>query len=96
MNERVLKFKGTHKEIGEQVGLLYKKWGHDYSYLPPFADDFYPKQIKIYEKFYPQHLDFLTGVAKGLRINKDIIFKFSLTIFLSVGHKTANRSSPTP
>lgn len=69
------------------MGILYKKWGHDYSYMPPFADEFYPKQLKIYEKFYPQHIEFLIGVAKGLNIDKDIILKFSLTIFLSVSRK---------
>lgn len=91
MNGRVLRFIGTHKEIGEQVGLLYKKWGHTYSYMPPFADKYYPQQLKTYEKFYPQYLDFLTGLAKGLGIDKDEMFKISLTIFLSPVYQIVDR-----
>ena len=91
MNQRVLKFRGTHREIGEQIGLLYKKWGHTYSYMPPFADRYYSQQLKIYEKFYPQYLDFLTGLAKGLRIGKDKMFKISLTIFLAPVYAIVDR-----
>ncbi|MBI4009159.1 hypothetical protein HY357_02915 [Candidatus Roizmanbacteria bacterium] len=89
MDDRILKFKGSHKEIGEQVGELYKKWGQTYSYLPPHADIYYPQQLKVYEKFYPKHLEFLAGLSKGLNINKDRIFKISLTIFISAADKIA-------
>ncbi len=95
MNKRSLSFKGTHKEIGEQVGLLYKKWGHTYSYMPPQADQYYAQQLKAYEKFYPKYLEFLTGLARGLKINKDRIFKFSLTIFLSAVHTMVDRRCST-
>jgi len=83
MDDRILNFKGTHKEIGEQVGQLYKRWGSDYSFLPSMIDH-YSSQLKIYEKFYPGYLEFLEGIAKGVGAPKDKIFKFSLTIFLSV------------
>lgn len=95
MNQRVLKFKGTHREIGEQVGLLYKKWGHTYSYLPPFADRYHPQQLKTYEKFYPQYLNFLTGLAKGLGIDKDKMIKISLTIFLAPVYAIVERRCST-
>ncbi len=89
MNDRKLAFKGTHDEIGEQVGLLYKRWHHSYSFMPPLAERYYSKQLEIYEEFYPEYLIFLSGLSKGLGLNKDKIFKFNLTIFLSLAEKIA-------
>ncbi|OGK26135.1 hypothetical protein A3D76_06640 [Candidatus Roizmanbacteria bacterium RIFCSPHIGHO2_02_FULL_37_9b] len=91
MNARALKFKGSYTEIGKQVGLLYKKWGHTYSDIPLLADQYYSQQLKIYEKFYPQYLEFLEGLAKGIRLNKDKILKFSLTSFLSADYNIVAR-----
>lgn len=88
--DKKLAFEGTHEEIGQQVGLLYKKWHHSYSFMPPLANQYYSNQLKIYEEFYPEYLNFLSGLSKGLGVNKDKIFKFNLTIFLSVASEIAS------
>ncbi len=80
-SDRALNFKGTHKEIGEQVGLLYKKWGSIGIQIPSFSD-----------KYYPEFLDFLDGVAKAKRIEKDKMYKFGLTIFLGTIKKIVERN----
>ncbi len=44
-NNRVLNFKGTHKEVGKQVGEQYKKWGKKEVYIPTYANSYYSKQL---------------------------------------------------
>lgn len=89
MEHRKFSFTGTHKEIGQQVGELYKKWGLSFSSNSP-TENFYDEQLKIYEKYYPKYLEFLEGVAKGIGEDKDRVFKISLTIFLSVAKEIAS------
>lgn len=89
MNKRLLEFKGSHREIGQQVGEQYRKWGKREVYIPSFADSVYAKQLACYQKFFPQYLVYLEGVSEGLGISKDKVIKSYLTGFLnsSAGYK---------
>lgn len=89
MEDRKFSFSGTHKEIGEQVGEFYKKWGLSFSFVSP-AEHLYEKQLKTYQKYYPDYLEFLEGVAKGSGKDKDKVVRLSLTIFLSLAKELAS------
>jgi len=83
MTNRTLSFKGNHKEIGKQIGEQYKAWGKMEVRVPPYAESYYPKQLEIYEKFFPQYIEFLEGLSLGLGIPKDKIILSYLTGFLN-------------
>ncbi len=93
MDKRALTFKGTHKQIGVQVGKLYKEWGKKEVYVPPLVDEYYFKQRKLYEKFSPLYIEYLEGVAIGLGIDADSVLKSYLTGFLHVANKPNNKCS---
>lgn len=82
MNDRSLYFKGTHREIGRQVGEQYKKWGKKEVYIPKFAGHYFKKQLSIYEKYFPKYIEYLEGIALGLNILKDKVLLSYLTGFL--------------
>jgi predicted choloylglycine hydrolase len=90
MNRKELIFKGTHREIGEQVGLLYKEWGKKEVFIPQFVDTYYSKQRELYKKFFPLYIEYLEGVAVGLGVDVDKVLKSYLTGFLHVANKTPN------
>jgi len=83
MSNKILNFKGTHKEIGEQIGRQYRKWGKKEVYIARFANSYYPEQLKIYQKWFPQFIEYLEGVAKDMNISKDKVLTSYLTGFLS-------------
>jgi predicted choloylglycine hydrolase len=86
MNNRLSKFRGTHKEIGRQVGEQYKKWGKKDVYIPAYADSYYPQQLKIYKKYFPLYIEYLEGIALGLNLPKDKVLISYLTGFLTLAH----------
>ena len=45
---RNLTFKGTHKDIGEQLGELYKSWGRTDFAMPPYGEEHF--QVTAYIK----------------------------------------------
>src|SRR5579871_2416233 len=96
MDKRNLLFKGSHKEIGRQVGELYKQCGKKELYIPPFINEYYHKQLEIYQKYFPAYLEFLEGVSQGLEIDKDIVLQSYLTGFLQVAsEKKVNNKCST-
>jgi predicted choloylglycine hydrolase len=82
MKKREYYFQGTRREIGKQVGLLYKKWGRTGVKPSVNLDPYYSKQLFLYQKHYPQYLEYLAGVASGLGLKKEAVFKLFITIFL--------------
>lgn len=82
MENKILKFKGTHKEIGIQVGEQYKRWGRKDFYVPQNANKVFPTQLKIYEKFFPRSIEYLEGIAVGMAMPKDKVILSGLTSFL--------------
>lgn len=92
--KRQLTFKGTHKGIGEQVGNLYKNWGKKEVTIPPLVSDYFSGQLDIYQKFFPQYLEYLEGVSVGLGIEKDKVLQSFLTGFLPIAWtKPSNKCS---
>jgi|GEM_PF-4594470 len=87
---RILSFKGTHREIGEQVGMQYKAWGKREVWVPPYAKQYFPRQLKIYQQYFPEYLEYLNGIAKSLNIPEDKVLLSYLTGFLSLA-----RTKPT-
>lgn len=87
MNKRQLSFEGNHKEVGEKVGELYKQWGKKELYIPPFINEYYPKQLELYQKYFPAYLEFLEGVSQGLGIAKDLVLQSYLAGYLQVASK---------
>jgi len=86
VGNKTLSFKGNHKEIGEQIGEQYKKWGKKEVYIAPYANSYYPEQLKIYQKWFPQFIEYLEGVVKAMNISKDKVLTSYLTGFLSSSH----------
>lgn len=82
MNSRESNFKGTHKEIGELVGKQYRYWGKRELSIPTYVDDYYSKQLSLYENLFPEYISYLEGISVGLEINKDKVLKSYLTGFL--------------
>src|SRR3990167_8646674 len=83
MDSRKSIFKGTHKEIGEQVGNLYRQWGKKEIAVPPVSE-YFSKQLEIYQKFFPQYLEYIEGISIGLGIEKDRVLESYLTGFLPI------------
>lgn len=82
MNNRKLSFSGSHKDVGQQVGELYRTWGRTSVVIPPSADMYYAEQLSTYEKYFPEYLQFLEGVALGLQVSKDDMIRSCVTAFL--------------
>ena len=57
-------FEGNHFEIGQQQGSFYKANGVK-DYQGEIDQDLYKKQLQVYEKYYPQYLEQLRGIADG-------------------------------
>jgi predicted choloylglycine hydrolase len=75
MSDRSLSFSGSHKEIGHQVGELYKSWGKREAFVPVSADRYFDTQLSIYQKYFPSYLDYLAGVAEGMGVDTDTMIK---------------------
>src|SRR3989338_2033775 len=93
MENEFYKFAGTHKEIGEQVGELYNSWGRSGVRIPNNADDFFASQLNIYQKYFPQYLDYVEGLAVALGVEKEKALKSLLTIYLSDLKPESNKCS---
>jgi predicted choloylglycine hydrolase len=92
---RQLNFTGTHFEIGKQIGKTYKKWGKKAVFVPAYVDRYYQSQLKIYQNFFPSFLEQLEGIAKGLGIDQDKVFKSYLTGFLNGFQFMPGRHKPS-
>jgi predicted choloylglycine hydrolase len=57
-------FRGNYKEIGRQLGRLYKTNGKLFSGIT-INEKLFKKQLSIYQKYYPDFIDELKGVAQG-------------------------------
>jgi len=88
-----LKFSGTHKEIGIQVGELYKQWGKKDVWIPQHANDCFDKQLATYQKYFPEYIEYLEGVALGLNLPKDKCLLSYLTGFVNVNAVTPKKCS---
>jgi len=90
---RLLSFSGSHFEIGRQVGEQYRKWGKKELYIPIHAKQLLSTQIKLYENYYPNYIDYLRGVAKGCLLDEQGALLSFLTGFLHPPKATINRCS---
>lgn len=93
MNNRLLKFTGSHFEIGKQVGQQYLLWGKRDVVVGSFSNEVYNQQLKIYQQFFPNYLDFLKGVATAMNLAPDKILKSYLTGFLDKSLRVKNTCS---
>ena len=57
-------FKGSYKEIGQQLGRIYHKNGKSFADVK-INKDLYAKQLTYYKKYYPEFLEELRGIAEG-------------------------------
>lgn len=64
-------FRGTHKEIGSQIGFDYKSKG---TTLGPvkIKDELFNKQKNIYKKYYPEKLEQLIAIAEAAGFDVDL------------------------
>lgn len=87
MHSRQINLEGSHREIGQQIGKLYKQWGKKEVYIPPFCDTYYSQQLELYEKYFPEYIQLLDGIAEGFGIESTLVRKSYLTGFLAVAHE---------
>ena len=57
-------FQGNYKEIGIQLGKIYKRNGKFFK-TENINKKLYNKQLSYYKKFYPELLEELSGIAMG-------------------------------
>ncbi len=82
-------FRGTFYEIGKQKGAIYKKNGMSFDKIK-IKNNLFRKQMKIYEKYYPNGIEELEGVAEASGYNKDkVAYRFITTGILPVIEKSS-------
>lgn len=92
-NERSLTFTGTHYEIGQQIGVQYRRWGKNKLYTPVISASHYQQQLAIYQTYYPEYLRLLQGVAQGGDYNPDDVIKSYTAGFLDLTARPRNACS---
>ncbi len=70
-------FKGSYFEIGLQQGEIYKKNKINLTTIIP-NKSIIENQLKVYKKYYPEALEELQGIAKGIGCPVDIIYHMLL------------------
>lgn len=69
-------FKGTFREIGKQLGQIYRSNGLDVKKIR-INKSLFNNQLKVYKKFYPELLEEYEGVAEASNLDKNkLIYKF--------------------
>jgi predicted choloylglycine hydrolase len=69
-------FKGSFFEIGQQQGKIYKKNGMSFDDVK-IDPVIYRNQLKVYQKYYPEFLEQLKGMAIGGDFNQEkLIYSF--------------------
>jgi len=71
------RFFGTHFDMGVQQGALFAQRGYDLSYTVR-KPALLKKQIAVYQKFYPEFLDELRGIAHGGGYDINTVFAYYL------------------
>lgn len=67
-------FKGNYREIGKQLGKIYRKNGKSFA-VKKFDKNLYEKQLSFYKKFYPELLEELEGISEGGSYNyEDVVY----------------------
>ena len=61
---KIRAFEGNFHEIGRQMGQIYKENGAG-SGVAKIDPDLFKHQLQAYEKFYPEYLEELKGIAEG-------------------------------
>ncbi|MBI4177525.1 MAG: linear amide C-N hydrolase [Candidatus Aenigmarchaeota archaeon] len=84
-------FRGGHFEIGAQIGEIYRKNGMKINDVP-INQQLFKRQLRVYEKHYPDLLEELRGVACGGNFNEQkTIYNFitsELRWFLSAPERS--------
>lgn len=88
-----LNFSGTHKEIGQQIGRLYRSWGKKELHVPTIDGAVYEQQLVIYRQYFPMYLEWLEGVAVGAGFHKDDTLKSYISGFLNLKSRPRNTCS---
>lgn len=77
--KKIKTFKGSYFGFGYQQGEIYKKNGMSFDGVR-INKVLYQNQLKIYQKFYPEALEELEGIAIGGGFDKDkVIYSFLTT-----------------
>lgn len=80
-------FQGNHYDIGRQAGVTLLKNPNQLLSIP-CDEDLYRKQLEIYEEYYPEILEEISGMAEGGGFNeKDLVFLFicgEITFFIDM------------
>jgi isopenicillin-N N-acyltransferase-like protein len=71
-------FEGNFFEIGRQMGQIYKANGVTQSQAA-VDQDLYEGQLKVYEKYYPEYLDELRGIADGAGLDAQRMIYSAIT-----------------
>jgi predicted choloylglycine hydrolase len=72
----IKKFSGTFPDIGRQEGEIYRQNGMDLNRVK-IDQELFRKQLKVYEKYYPELLQEFEGMAEAGKFDKDkLIYHF--------------------
>lgn len=67
-------FKGNYKDIGKQLGMIYRKNGKSYNDKEK-DKNLFKKQLFFYKKFYLELLEEYAGIAEGGKYNyEDVVY----------------------
>lgn len=80
-------FKGTYFEIGKQKGKIYASNGLSTGDFPPVREQVLEEQMRIYERFYPEFLEEVKGVAEGGKIDTETAQSYFLGFHVQKPHQ---------
>ena len=69
-------FKGNYREIGKQLGKIYRKNGKSFG-VKKLDKNLYNKQLSFYKKFYSELLEELQGISEGGNYNyENVVYDY--------------------
>ncbi len=91
--ERILRFNGSHREIGQQIGVLYRSLSKEGLLVSKMDDREFTKQLSIYQTYFSEYLEWLEGVADGAGFSVADTIRSYISGFLNLSTRSHNTCS---
>lgn len=88
-NKLMIKFEGTRKEFGRYRGAFFRENGHQF--CRTYNADTLARQLKIYQKFYPELIAEKQATAEYLGLDPEFLLYEDLAIFVDNQRRRVER-----